>query len=98
MLTNLLTPEFFKGLAFEPRVGTSWVGYGENYWRRDTLSVCVRAASDQSGNIAHLFGHDPKPEPGSHPLWTISFTQETPVELVTAMLRRASDYVDVVFP
>jgi hypothetical protein len=100
LLANTMTPEFLKGLAFEPRVGESWSGgYGQSYWRGDSLSFTMRPKPDQSENIAYLFGHDPahvKLGFSFAPLWWISFTDETPAELVTAMIRRASDYVDVV--
>jgi len=93
-LIDVLTDDVLKNLGFERNVELP-SDAGQVYWRGETLAVVVER------RLLHLHGY-PAPvgrDPRSVlPLWTITFTQETPWPLVTAALRRAGDYEDVMRP
>jgi citrate synthase len=102
-LIDELTDDVMKNLGFGLRTTTkaNWHGVdrttGQVYWRGDSLRVIVRAAPDERSTLLLLEGFNPEAVRLGHvlTLWTITFTQETPMALVMAALRRASDYMDV---
>jgi hypothetical protein len=94
MLLTELTPEVLTNFGFVPsKTNRPLEPANTVYWRGETLRFWVRPNPDERGNIAHLEGFAKAQRAG--PDWTITFTLETPMPLVTAAIRRASDYMDV---
>lgn len=89
-LIDELSDDVLKNFGFL-REANTLAGTGQVYWRGQSLRLAVQ------GKLMLLEGYNPVAVRAGHflPLWTITFTQETPMPLVTAAIRRANDYMDV---
>ena len=92
-LLDELTDDTLERLGFVREQGTL-SGIGQVYWRKQSLRLNVQ------GNLLLLAGYNPVAVRGGHylELWSMTFSAETPMPLVMAALRRASDYMDVTSP